>query len=129
MCFCLRQANRLIPNRFSFPLSDRGAGRQRGAHDLGVEEEGLLSNYSDVEDEDDAEVIEDQQALRDNHSEHEEEEEEEEFGTLQHHSNNQKSPLNNSANKFDLTEEEDDELYYNPYKDDHPAVKFNNNKK
>ena len=67
MCFCLRKANRLIPNRFSFPLSDRGA-RQRGAHDLGVEEEGLLSNYS--EDEDDAEVIEDQHALRDNNTIH-----------------------------------------------------------
>lgn len=50
MCFCLRQANRLIPNRFSFPLVDRGEGRQR--FDVSVEEEGLLSNYNRQEEED-----------------------------------------------------------------------------
>ncbi|KAI8094507.1 hypothetical protein BDF21DRAFT_408894 [Thamnidium elegans] len=51
MCFCLRRANRLIPNRFSFPLVDRAEERQRGQYDVGVEEEGLLSDYSDMEDE------------------------------------------------------------------------------
>lgn len=51
MCFCLRRANRLIPNRFSFPLVDRAEGRQSGLYDVGVEEEGLLSDYSDMEQE------------------------------------------------------------------------------
>ncbi|KAI9265882.1 hypothetical protein EDC94DRAFT_604344 [Helicostylum pulchrum] len=50
MCFCLRRANRLIPNRFSFPLVDRAEERQRGQYDVATEEEGLLSDYSDMED-------------------------------------------------------------------------------
>ncbi|KAI8369732.1 hypothetical protein BD560DRAFT_397659, partial [Blakeslea trispora] len=58
MCFCLRRANRLIPNRFSFPLVER-----RGPFDLGSEEEGLLNQYSDVEDDYDAELIGSQNAL------------------------------------------------------------------
>ncbi|KAI8883922.1 hypothetical protein K501DRAFT_183473 [Backusella circina FSU 941] len=54
MCFCLQRANRLIPNRFNFPLVDR-----RGAHHLGDEEDGLLSHYNDDEEED-AELFENQ---------------------------------------------------------------------
>ncbi|CAO3654879.1 unnamed protein product [Mucor fragilis] len=85
MCFCLKRANRLIPNRFNFPLVDRSA-RREGFHHLGAEEEGLLSHYSDVEDEDDAEVIDNQNALRiSRRSDEEEEEEEEDFGHLQSH--------------------------------------------
>ncbi|KAI8083217.1 uncharacterized protein B0P05DRAFT_47530 [Gilbertella persicaria] len=57
MCFCLQRANRLIPNRFSFPLVER----RRGPFDLGTEEEGLLSHYSDAEE--DAEIIDNQNAL------------------------------------------------------------------
>lgn len=53
MCFCLRQANRLIPNRFSFPLVDRAEGRQR--FDVSVEEEGLLNNYNQHEEEEEEE--------------------------------------------------------------------------
>ncbi|KAI7900410.1 uncharacterized protein BX663DRAFT_517471 [Cokeromyces recurvatus] len=63
MCFCLKRANRLIPNRFSFPLVDRGNTHTR-LYDLNEEEEGLLSHYSDVESEDDAEVIDNQNGLR-----------------------------------------------------------------
>ncbi|KAI8350628.1 hypothetical protein EDC96DRAFT_448241, partial [Choanephora cucurbitarum] len=59
MCFCLHRANRLIPNRFSFPLMER-----RGPFDLGSEEEGLLNQYSDVEDDHDAELIDNLNALR-----------------------------------------------------------------
>ncbi|KAI8997425.1 hypothetical protein BDB01DRAFT_771097 [Pilobolus umbonatus] len=51
MCFCLRRANRLIPNRFSFPLMDR----TRGSIAI-QDEEGLLVNYND-DDDNDAEVI------------------------------------------------------------------------
>lgn len=52
MCFCLKRANRLIPNRFSFPLADRGQVRLEED-----EERGLLNSYSDLEDENDAEEI------------------------------------------------------------------------
>ncbi|KAF1802375.1 hypothetical protein FB192DRAFT_1255723, partial [Mucor lusitanicus] len=86
MCFCLKRANRLIPNRFSFPLVDRGARRERGFHDLGAEEEGLLSHYSDVEDEGDAEVIDNQNALRISRrsdDDDDDDEEQEDFGQLQ----------------------------------------------
>jgi len=87
MCFCLKRANRLIPNRFNFPLVDRSA-RREGFHNLGAEEEGLLSHYSDVEDEDDAEVIDNQNALRISRrsdDDDDDEEEEEDFGHLQSH--------------------------------------------
>ncbi|CEP19695.1 hypothetical protein [Parasitella parasitica] len=86
MCVCLRRANRLIPNRFSFPLVDRGDRRERGFHNLGAEEEGLLSHYSDMEDEDDAEIIDNQNAL---HSARypDDVEDEEGFGHLQSHNN------------------------------------------
>ncbi|KAG1458424.1 hypothetical protein G6F46_004475 [Rhizopus delemar] len=47
MCFCLKRANRLIPNRFSFPLTERGQGRVRLAEN--DEERGLLSEESDAE--------------------------------------------------------------------------------
>lgn len=88
MCFCLRRANRLIPNRFSFPLVERS--EQRGFYDIGTEEEGLLHNYSDDED-NDAEVIDNQNALgittiepeEEPYQDHEESENEEEFGDLQ----------------------------------------------
>jgi hypothetical protein len=128
MCLCLRQANRLIPNRFSFPLVDRRQERQRGLYDLGVEEEGLLSHYSDVEDEDDAEVIPDQTLLPSNRHEDEEnfdeqEEEEEEFSTLQQHQKsssikNQKKRYVYNDDEEEEEEEEENELYKNPYKDD-----------
>jgi hypothetical protein len=103
MCFCLRRANRLIPNRFNFPLVERN--EQRGFYDIGAEEEGLLHNYSDIDEEDDdAEVIDNQnvlgittihpeeedeeEELRDINTQYqdhtdEEEEEEEDFGDLQ----------------------------------------------
>lgn len=78
MCFCLRQANRLIPNRFSFPLVDRGEGRQR--FDVSVEEEGLLSNYNhhEEEEEEEARVIP-------NHTiyDSDDNDDDEEFGALQ----------------------------------------------
>jgi hypothetical protein len=124
MCFCLRRANRLIPSRFSFPLVDRGQGRQRGAFELGAEEEGLLSHYSDMEDEDDAEVIDNQNALRiSSNIPQQEEEEEEEFGTMQNHHTSSKKP----ANSFDIGHDDDDddenELYRNPYSDDHGISK------
>ncbi|KAI9487334.1 MAG: hypothetical protein EXX96DRAFT_73946 [Benjaminiella poitrasii] len=80
MCFCLRRANRLIPNRFSFPLVDRENNHNR-LYDLGAEEEGLLSHYSDVENEDDAEVIDNQNVLYE--QDNEDEGDEEDFGTLQ----------------------------------------------
>ncbi|KAI8644284.1 hypothetical protein BD408DRAFT_413614 [Parasitella parasitica] len=87
MCFCLRRANRLIPNRFSFPLVDRGERRGRGFHDLGAEEEGLLSHYSDdMEDEDDAEAIDNQNALQSS-GQADDAEENEDFGLLQSHDN------------------------------------------
>lgn len=72
MCFCLRQANRLIPNRFSFPLVDRGQGRER--FDVSVEEEGLLSHYQEEEEEE--EEHHEPTPIRHRY----EEEEEEEFG-------------------------------------------------
>ncbi|KAI8972050.1 hypothetical protein BDF20DRAFT_888222 [Mycotypha africana] len=103
MCFCLRRANRLIPNRFSFPLVERAFSRQpaRGFYDLGSEEEeaGLLNSYSDSDTEhnmEDAELIDNQNALqitsestdegaRRSKSQASEEEEEEEFSELQSH--------------------------------------------
>lgn len=137
MCFCLRQANRLIPNRFSFPLVDRSPQR-RGNFDLGTEEEGLLSHYSDVEDEDDAEVIPDQTVLNSNRFEEEEDmeeelqdytgrsretvtrEEEEEFGTLQQHHQKTRTAKDSYlvGGYTEESEEEENELYRNPYKDD-----------
>lgn len=97
MCFCLKRANRLIPNRFSFPLVDRGERRERGFHNLEAEEEGLLSHYSDVEDEDDAEVIDNQNALRISTRSDDEDDQEEDFGHLQSH----------NAAGFDSDQEED----------------------
>ncbi|GAN02486.1 hypothetical protein MAM1_0023d01930 [Mucor ambiguus] len=85
MCFCLKRANRLIPNRFSFPLVDRGTRGDRGFHDLGAEEEGLLSHYSDVEDEDDAQVIDNQNALGISRQSDDEDDDAEDFGQLQSH--------------------------------------------
>ncbi|KAL0143657.1 hypothetical protein V8B55DRAFT_1479521 [Mucor lusitanicus] len=109
MCFCLKRANRLIPNRFSFPLVDRGARRERGFHDLGAEEEGLLSHYSDVEDEGDAEVIDNQNALRISRrsdDDDDDDEEQEDFGQLQSHdttaaigSDSDDEPTTGSTNK------------------------------
>lgn len=83
MCFCLKRANRLIPNRFSFPLVERN--EQRGFHDLGAEEEGLLHNYSDIDEEDDdAEVIDNQNALGITAIQPEEDEEEQELHAHQY---------------------------------------------
>lgn len=116
MCFCLRRANRLIPSRFSFPLVDRGQRRQRGPLELGAEEEGLLNNYSDMEDEDDAEVIDNQNALRISSNIPEEEE----FGKMQNHHTSAKKP----ANSFDIGDEDgdhddpEDEPYTRTYSDD-----------
>ncbi|KAI8365175.1 uncharacterized protein BYT42DRAFT_589057 [Radiomyces spectabilis] len=52
LCFCLRRANRLIPNRLLIPLSSRmGNGRSSRGFDLASqldeeEQQGLLSAYS-----------------------------------------------------------------------------------
>jgi hypothetical protein len=104
---------------------DRGQGRQRGAFELGAEEEGLLSHYSDMEDENDAEVIDNQNALRIS-SNVREQEEEEDFGTMQNHHTSSKKP----ANSFDIGHDDDDddddgedELYRNPYNDDDNTLK------
>ncbi|KAI7873391.1 uncharacterized protein EV154DRAFT_94832 [Mucor mucedo] len=78
MCFCLRQANRLIPNRFSFPLVDRGEGRQR--FDVSVEEEGLLSRYQEEEEEEEEEENSHHDNTTPVHRRYEEEEEE--FGAF-----------------------------------------------
>jgi hypothetical protein len=64
LCFCLRKANRLVPNRYSFPLILRGGGggeesnRRRGQQNqfttIDDEEsrQGLLNDFSDQEDSD-----------------------------------------------------------------------------
>lgn len=127
MCFCLRRANRLIPNRFNFPLVDRGERRQRGFHDLGAEEEGLLSHYSDMEDEDDAEVIDNQNSLHvprhSNEGENEDEDEtqDEDFGHLQSHDN--MFVINDNEQDEEIN---DDELYKAPYNDDRENNEINN---
>ncbi|PHZ11955.1 uncharacterized protein RHIMIDRAFT_237774 [Rhizopus microsporus ATCC 52813] len=69
MCFLLKRANRLIPNRFSFPLVTRQGGIQLGQD----EERGLMSGYSDDE-YNDAEVIVDQYHHRDSPQRNEEDE-------------------------------------------------------
>lgn len=69
MCFLLKRANRLIPNRFSFPLVTRQGGIQLGQD----EERALLSEYSDNE-YNDAEVIVDQYHHRDSPQRNEEDE-------------------------------------------------------
>lgn len=55
MCFCLRRANRLLPNQFSFPLRPTNT-RQRRGYDVSDEEQGdpdsaqgLLNDYDDGE--------------------------------------------------------------------------------
>ncbi|KAI8331340.1 hypothetical protein BC941DRAFT_438906 [Chlamydoabsidia padenii] len=61
LCFCLRKANRLVPNRYSFPLilrgddGDRRRGQQNQFTNLDDEEsrQGLLNDFSDQEDTDD----------------------------------------------------------------------------
>lgn len=84
MCFCLRQANRLIPNRFSFPLVDRGEGRQR--FDVSVEEEGLLSNYNRQEEEEEdrpsTTVVVHHRYEEDDEDNEDDEDDDEEFGTI-----------------------------------------------
>ncbi|ORZ07639.1 hypothetical protein BCR42DRAFT_397181 [Absidia repens] len=65
LCFCLRKANRLVPNRYSFPLilrsgNDQGNSRGRGRRqrqqdpfdDIDDEEsrQGLLNDFSDQDD-------------------------------------------------------------------------------
>ncbi|CAO3595799.1 unnamed protein product [Absidia cylindrospora] len=65
LCFCLRKANRLVPNRYSFPLilrsnNDQGNARGRGRRqrqqdpfdDIDDEEsrQGLLNDFSDQDD-------------------------------------------------------------------------------
>lgn len=79
MCFCLKRANRLIPNRFSFPLTERGQGRVRLAEN--DEERGLLSEESD------AEVIDDGYRYEEDELQSRLVDEEDEFGHLQssHH--------------------------------------------
>lgn len=64
LCFCLRKANRLVPNRYSFPLILRGGGgnddgnRQRSHQNqfntIDDEEsrQGLLNDFSDQDDSD-----------------------------------------------------------------------------
>ncbi|SAM02378.1 hypothetical protein [Absidia glauca] len=63
LCFCLRKANRLVPNRYSFPLilrggggeeSNRRGGQQNQFTTIDDEEsrQGLLNDFNDQDDSD-----------------------------------------------------------------------------
>jgi hypothetical protein len=47
LCFCLRKANRLVPNRYSFPLILRGGG----GNDEGNRRRGHQNQFSTIDDE------------------------------------------------------------------------------
>ncbi|KAI7863770.1 hypothetical protein BDF14DRAFT_1745268 [Spinellus fusiger] len=95
MCFCLKKANRLIPNRFSFPLVSthyQERGRTRGYDASDIEQgdleagEGLLSNYEQQEEEEliTASSLQHSPRRSPQRSPREEAGEEEEFGELQY---------------------------------------------
>ncbi|KAG0166180.1 hypothetical protein DFQ28_007628 [Apophysomyces sp. BC1034] len=57
LCFCLRRANRLIPDRFSFPMMPTSTDRRRQLYDEERDDndpdarQGLLSEYEQEEEE------------------------------------------------------------------------------
>lgn len=116
MCFCLRRANRLIPNQFSFPLrpTNLSPTRRRRGYDASDEEQGdpdstrgLLSEDYDYEDLEGGEERDtryhagrrslDQISTNDH--------QEEEFGAMQSASSNTQPPAATSSATASSTQE------------------------
>ncbi|CAO3626834.1 unnamed protein product [Cunninghamella blakesleeana] len=58
MCFCLRKANCLVPNKYSFPLALRRSYNRKQDDESNEDlRQGLLNDYSDQEDEDEEQRI------------------------------------------------------------------------